>query len=77
MNRQPNGEGPSQRAQDLKATADSISEDASRLKAVEESKADLQPGDPELEQASADAVDLAQRIERQTRAEQELSQGTD
>ena len=59
--------------QDLKATEDSIRTDAERLADLESSKADLHPDDPQVEQLSAHAAKLAERIERQTQAELQLS----
>ena len=59
--------------EDLMATEDSIRTDAGRLADLERTKATLEPDDPKVEGLSADAVKLAQRIERQTRAELDLS----
>jgi hypothetical protein len=59
--------------QDLKATEDSIRTDAQRLADLESNKADLHPDDPRVEQLSVYALELAQRIEQQTRAELQLS----
>jgi len=59
--------------QDLKATEDSIRADAERLADLESDKADLHPDDPRVEQLSAHAVELAERIEQQTQAELQLS----
>jgi len=60
--------------QDLKATADSIRADAGRLATIEDDKLARDADDPEVGRLSDDAVELAQRIVRQTAAERELSQ---
>ena len=60
--------------QDLKATADSIRADAWRLVDLEDGKLALDADDPAVGRLSNDAVELAKRIERETRAERQLSQ---
>ena len=64
-------------AQDLKATEDSIRSDLRRLASVEQEKRALPPDDPRVDQLSDEAVELAARIHRQTRAERQLSQEID
>ena len=59
--------------QDLKATIESIRTDVGRLAAIEATKAGLDVDDPRLEELSDDAVQVADRISRQTRAERQLS----
>lgn len=63
--------------QDFKATADSIRADISRLAALEDEKLALDPEDPRVDAASDDAVRLADRIARETRAERQLSREID
>ena len=60
--------------QDLKATADSIRSDLGRLTDIEDEKRALDAEDPAVDRLSDDAVELADRISRQTRAERQLSQ---
>jgi hypothetical protein len=68
------GDAPGDPAtQDLKATIESIRTDVDRLATIEATKADLDPEDPELDRLSDDAVRVADRISRETRAERQLS----
>lgn len=60
--------------QDLKATADAIRTDIDRLAAMESEKARLDPESPEVDRISAEAVDVAARIHRETLAERQLSE---
>jgi hypothetical protein len=60
--------------EDLKATGDSIRADVRRLSSVEEVKRHLDADDPQVDRLSDEAVDLATRIERQTKAERQLSE---
>jgi len=60
-------------AEDLQATADSIRTDIGRLAALEDEKLALDPEDPRVDTASDEAVRLADRIARETRAERQLS----
>jgi regulator of protease activity HflC (stomatin/prohibitin superfamily) len=59
--------------QDLRATSDSIRADARRLDAIEAQKGELSPGDPEADHLSADALELAERIEHQAKAERQIT----
>ena len=59
--------------EDLRATGDSIRSDIQRLAGVEEVKRGLDAADPEVDRLSDEAVGLANRIARQTRAERQLS----
>ena len=59
--------------QDLKATAESIRIDIGRLAALEDVKLALDPEDPRVDTVSDEAVRLADRIARETRAERQLS----
>ena len=59
--------------EDLRATGDSIRSDIQRLAGVEEVKRALDADDPEVDRLSDEAVGLANRIARQTRAERQLS----
>lgn len=61
-------------AQDLKATADSIRTDLRRLAAIEEEKGTLDGQDPAVDRLSDEAVELADRISREARAERQLSE---
>jgi hypothetical protein len=62
------------RTDDLRATSDSIRADVAQLATLEETKAELDVKDPGLEVLSALAVELADKIGRKARAEQELSE---
>jgi hypothetical protein len=59
--------------QDLRATEDSVKADAAQLAKIEETKAELDPGDPKVDRLSADAVDLADQLARKTRAQRDLA----
>lgn len=59
--------------QDLHATAASIRVDIGRLAALEDQKLALDPQDPRVDAVSDEAVELADRIQRETRAERQLS----
>jgi ABC-type transporter Mla subunit MlaD len=59
--------------EDLRATGDSIRSDIRRLAGVEEVKRGLDADDPEVDRLSDEAVNLATRIARQTKAERQLS----
>lgn len=63
--------------QDFKATADSIRTDIDRLAALEDEKLALDPEDARVDAASDEAVRLADRIARETRAERQLSREID
>ena len=65
---------PDATEQDLKATADSIRTDLSRLAAIEDEKTTLDGEDPVVDRLSEEAVELADRISRETRAERALSE---
>ena len=64
---------PGNAAEDLRATADSIEEDLRRLASVEGEKERLDPADPQTDRLSTEAVRLADRIARQTKAERALA----
>jgi hypothetical protein len=59
--------------QDLRATSDSIRSDARRLDAIEAQKGSLAPEDPDADRLSAEAVEVAERIERQAKAERQIA----
>lgn len=64
---------------DLRATADDIAADATRLAAIEEEKAKLDSDDPRMVELSAESQRLATRLVPKTDAELELvieAQGT-
>ena len=63
--------------QDLKATEDSIRSDMRRLSNVEAEKRSLAADDPRVDALSDEAVELAARIHRQTKAERQLSDEID
>jgi hypothetical protein len=65
---------PDATEQDLKATSDSIRTDLSRLAAIEDEKGTLDGEDPAVDRLSDEAVRLADRISRETRAERQLSE---
>jgi hypothetical protein len=58
---------------DLRATAEDIAADATRLKEIEETKADLDPTDPRLRKLSDEGERLARRMVPKTVAERELT----
>ncbi len=60
--------------QDLKATTDSIQADLGRLKAIEDAKEALNATDVAVDRLSDEAVEIAERIRRQTRAQRQLSE---
>ena len=71
---------PGERAhaeQDLRSTAQAIRMDIGRLATIEAQKLTLDPGDPQVDVASDEAVRLADRIARETRAERQLSHELD
>jgi|tagenome__1003787_1003787.scaffolds.fasta_scaffold19517394_2 hypothetical protein len=71
--RRDGGTARSDAVEDLRATSDSIRADVSRLASIEGEKVRLDPGDPLTDRLSAEAVDLADRIQRQTKAEREIA----
>lgn len=77
MNDHDKSAAESAAAQDLKATAASIRTDIGRLAVLEDEKLALDPADPRVDAASDEAVRLADRIARETRAERQLSREVD
>lgn len=77
MNDHDESAAESAAAQDLKATAASIRTDIGRLAVLEDVKLALDPEDPRVDTASDEAVRLADRIARETRAERQLSREVD
>ena len=67
------GGAEAQTEQDLRATSDSIQAHVRRLAEIEQEKLRLDPGDPAVDRLSDEAVALAERISRETRAERQLS----
>lgn len=63
--------------EDLRATGDSIEADVRRLATVEADKRALDAADPTVDRLSDEAVELATRLVRKTRAERALSQEID
>jgi hypothetical protein len=73
--RPKDGDEPVDRAeQDLKATVDSIRTDIDRLATIEDEKVALDAEDPRVDRLSDEAVELADRISRETRAQRQLSE---
>ncbi len=60
--------------QDLKATADAIRHDIGRLTEIEDEKLALDAEDPHVDRLSAQAIEVAERLVRETRAERQLSE---
>jgi len=58
---------------DLRATAEDIAADATKLKEIEEKKADLDAGDPLVRELSDESERLARRMVPKTVAERELT----
>jgi hypothetical protein len=63
----------SDREQDLRATAEDIAADASRLAAIERQKAGLEPDDPRLTELSSQGELLARQIVPKTVAERDIT----
>jgi hypothetical protein len=61
-------------AEDFRSTGESIQADARRLVAIEADKLARDPADPQIERLSDDAIDLARRLEHETRVERQLSE---
>lgn len=59
--------------QDLRATGDSIREDAARVDDLEREKASLEPGDPQLEHLSRQVESVVDRMQVKAAAETELA----
>ena len=62
---------------DLRATSESIRSDVRKLERIEETKGELTPGDDDLTRLSSEAVELAERIERQAKAERQIATEVD
>ena len=60
--------------QDLKATSDAIVDDISRLSAIENEKIALDAEDPKVDELSNQAIEVANRLSGETRAERALSE---
>ena len=58
---------------DLRATAEDIAADATRLAEIEDEKAGLEADDPRLVELSAEGEALARRLVPKTAAESELA----
>jgi hypothetical protein len=57
---------------DFRSTAENISQDAKELEAIEQEKADLDPGDPRARSLSAKAEDLAEELHRKALVQRDL-----
>ena len=62
---------------DLRATSESIQADVHKLEGIEQTKQDLSPGDQDLTRLSSEAVELAERIQRQAKAERQIATEVD
>ena len=60
--------------EDLRATSADIEADSGRLKAIEDEKSRLDPGDPRLVALSKEAEEIARRLVPKTVAQRELSE---
>ena len=69
----PRSARDSERTEDLRATTDSIRQRLKRLLAIETEKRSLPAHDPRLDQLSNAAVEEADRIAWETRAERQLA----
>jgi hypothetical protein len=58
---------------DLRATAEDVAADATRIQEIEEAKARLDPSDPRVAELSAESEQLAERLVPKTVAERELA----
>ena len=72
-NEPADGASRAEREDDLRATSDAIQDDVQRLVRLEERKESLPSGDPEVDELSDAAVDVADELARKTRMERELS----
>lgn len=67
-------EGERRRRDDLRATSDSISEDARRIERLEERKRELDPTDPRADTLSIEVEELAAGVTRKSRMERQLAE---
>ena len=58
---------------DLRATADSLGQDAARLHELENRKRSLDPADPEVVEISEEVAEIAGRVKTASTAQLELS----
>lgn len=65
------------RQEDLDATAESLRDDAKQVVEIEERKKDLEVGDPRVDALARDAERLADQIQRKSRIQRELGEGSD
>ena len=61
---------------DLRATQESIRKDTDRLKALEDQKASLDPGDERVPELSDQAERLSKELRDKTAAERDLAEST-
>jgi hypothetical protein len=59
---------------DLRATSESISHDAERLKAIEAQKRTLEPGDPRLDDLAVEAERIAAELAVKTTIETDIAE---
>ncbi|HEY8439234.1 MAG TPA: hypothetical protein VIK65_11540 [Candidatus Limnocylindrales bacterium] len=62
---------------DLKATSESIRTDVHELERIEDEKLNRRPGDGDLRRLSSEAVELAERIEKEAKAERQIAREVD
>lgn len=58
---------------DLRATADSLGQDAARLHELESRKRSLDPADPEVVEISEEVAEIADRVKTASTAQLQLS----
>ena len=62
---------------DLKATSESIRTDVHELERIEDEKLNRGPGGRDLRRLSSEAVELAERIEKEAKAERQIAREVD
>lgn len=62
---------------DLKATSESIRADVHELERIEDEKLNGGPGGGDLRRLSSEAVALAERIEKEAKAERQIARDVD
>jgi hypothetical protein len=73
VGREEEADVPDDDEEDLRATSDSIADDAARLKALEEQKSRLEADDPRQPGLSREAEDIAHDAAAKTTVERVLS----
>jgi hypothetical protein len=62
-----------EQAEDLKATAEDLIDDAEKLKKIERRKMTLEPGDPLLVELAEEASAIVARMQPKSQAQEELA----